>query len=237
MTVIWKLKEEITKIPKERPYVILNAAMTLDGKIATRLGDSRISCLEDLKRVHILRASVDAVMVGINTVLKDNPKLTVRLVKGRNPLRIVVDSLAKIPLDANVISDKSTSTIIAVTEKAPAEKIDALRSAGAEIIIAGSGPRVDLKLLMKRLRERNIRKLLLEGGGELNWSMLRNRLVDEIRIAIAPIIVGGRNAVTLVGGEGVARVDEGIKLKLICIEQYGEDLVLTYQVASTQSCF
>jgi len=232
MTVIWSLSERTSvKIPVGRPYIILNAAMTLDGKIATKTGDSKISCTEDLQRVHKLRANVDAIMVGIRTVLIDDPKLTVRLVKGKNPLRVIVDSAARTPPNSKVlIENKGITTIIAVSERAPKERIETLKSVGATIVVAGTGKHVDLKLLMKKLHEMRINILMLEGGGTLNWAMLKEGLVDEIRVAVSPVIVGGENAVTLVEGEGISVVNKGIKLKLQAIEQYGEDLVLKYYV-------
>lgn len=232
MTVIWSSNDEATiRIPKDRPFVTLNAAMTLDGKISTKDYDSKISCRMDLQRVHQLRANVDAVLIGIRTLMIDNPRLTVRFVDGKNPVRVVVDSAARTPLNARVLTeDRSTPTIIAVTEKAAKERIEALRMMGVKVITSGSGEHVNLKLLMRRLREMGIKTLMLEGGGTLNWSMLKEGLVDEVRVAIAPIIVGGEAAITLVEGEGVSRVNEGIKLKLRQIEQYGKDLVLTYRV-------
>lgn len=231
MNVIWESDEEFhVRAPRNRPYVILSAAMTPDGKIATKNLDSKISCPKDLQRVHELRASIDAVMIGIGTVLTDDPRLTVRLVKGKNPIRVIVDSNARTPRNAKVLTeDKDAPTIIAVTEKAPREGINALRSRGAEVIV-NSGKNVNLKSLMRRLHERGVKALMLEGGGTLNWSMLKEGLVDEVQVAVTPIIVGGKGAITLVEGEGVTSVSEGIKLKLKRIEQCGEDLVLTYQV-------
>jgi 2,5-diamino-6-(ribosylamino)-4(3H)-pyrimidinone 5'-phosphate reductase len=234
MTVIWSSGEGYPiRIPKDRPYVILNAAMTLDGKISTKACDSKISCREDLRRVHELRGSVDAVMIGIRTLLIDNPKLNVRFAEGKSPIKVIVDSAARTPISARVLTeDRDTSTLIAVTEKAPKERVEALKASGAEVIISGSGDRVDLNLLMKKLREMGIKILLLEGGGTLNWGMLKNGLVDEIRVAVAPLIVGGEDAVTLVEGEGIMEVRKGIRLKLRRIEQHGECLVLYYHVVT-----
>ncbi|KXB07934.1 5-amino-6-(5-phosphoribosylamino)uracil reductase [candidate division MSBL1 archaeon SCGC-AAA385D11] len=210
------------------PYVILNAAMTADGKISTRGGDSRISCEEDLDRLHRLRSEADAVMVGIGTVLEDDPNLTVRRVKGENPTRIVVDSRARTSSEAKILN-KEASTIVAVSNRAEEREVNRLRSLGAQIIAAGD-VRVDLVHLLEQLHEREIRKLLLEGGSTLNWSMLREGLVDELLIAVAPRIVGGKGAKTLVGGEGFKKVSEGIKLKLMRYETVGEDLLLIYKV-------
>lgn len=233
--MIWKSEEEqLAKPAEDRPHVILNAAMTLDGKIATAAKNSTISCQDDLMRMHKLRANVDAVMIGIGTALTDNPQLTAHG-EGRNPVRVLIDSKARIPSDAHVLMEKTgRGTIIAVTEKAPKESIERLRSAGAEVTIAGSDNQVEPRLLMKELRKKGICTLMLEGGGTLNWSMLKEGLVDEVCVAIAPTIVGGRNAATLVEGEGFSRIEEGIKLKLKLIERCGEDLVLTYEVLGLQ---
>ncbi len=211
-----------------RPHVILNAAMTLDGKIATVAGDSRISCEEDLDRIHRLRAGVDAVMVGLGTVLADDPSLTVRRARGENPLRVVVDSLGKTPMNAKVL-DGSTRTIIAVTTKAIKRNVERLRAKGAQVIAVGR-KEVDLQRLLKKLHELGVRRLLLEGGSTLNWGMLKRGLVDEVRIAVAPYIAGGTNARTLVGGRGFTKISKSISLKLISVDRVGEDLLLTYLI-------
>ncbi|MEM2212015.1 MAG: 2,5-diamino-6-(ribosylamino)-4(3H)-pyrimidinone 5'-phosphate reductase [Candidatus Nezhaarchaeales archaeon] len=220
---------------EDRPYVILSAAMTLDGKIATKTRDSKISCIEDLKRVHKLRASVDAIMVGIGTVLIDDPKLLVKYYEGRNPIRVVVDSKARIPLNAKVITEGGARTVVAVTDLAPISKVEELKRVGVEVVVAGSGEEVDLKLLMRKLRAMGVRTLMLEGGATLNWSMVKEGLIDEVRVAIAPVIVGGRDALSLVEGEGFNYVDEGLKLKLERVETCGEDLVLYYKVQRRQN--
>ena len=211
-----------------RPYVILNAAMTLDGKIATAAGDSKISSEADLDRLHGLRAEVDAVMVGAGTVLADNPSLTVRRVKGKNPVRVVVDGQAKIPTNARVL-DSSAKTIVAVTKAAKKQKIDKLRAAGADVLIH-NGERVNLRALLEELYSRGIRRLLLEGGSTLNWNMLENDLVDELRVAVTHKIVGGERAKTLVGGNGFAKVRDGVKLKLSEVNQQGSETLLVYKV-------
>ncbi len=211
-----------------RPYVILNAAMTLDGKIATVAGDSMISCGADLDRIHRLRASVDAVMIGVGTVLADNPSLTVRRTRGKNPVRVIMDSEARTPLTAKVL-DGSVKTIIAVTNRAPKQRVKRLLETGTQVVACGSA-KVCLSKLLKKLRVCGVRKILLEGGSTLNWSMLKQGLVDEVRIAIAPRIVGGTAARTLVGGNGFARVSKSVKLELSSMKWVGEDLLLTYLV-------
>jgi 2,5-diamino-6-(ribosylamino)-4(3H)-pyrimidinone 5'-phosphate reductase len=211
-----------------RPYVILNAAMSLDGKIATVTGDSKISCEEDLDRIHMLRASVDAVMVGLGTVLADNPSLTVRRASGENPVRVVVDSLGKIPLNSRVLG-ASARTIIAVTTKAPKRNVEGLLRKGVQVIAVGE-EEVDLKKLLGKLHGLGVQRLLLEGGSTLNWGMLRRGLVDEVKVAVAPHILGGEEARTLVGGRGFSKISKSISLKLVSFDWVGEDLLLTYLV-------
>ena len=202
--------------------------MTLDGKIATKKKDSQISSLKDWKRVHKLREQVDAIMIGINTLLIDNPKLTVK--PGQKKFKIVIDSLAKTPANAKILKHaKNSKILIAVTRKAPPEKVKRLKEAGGKIITCGSGKQVNLGLLLTKLVYMGIKKVLLEGGGTLNWSMISENLVDEIRVAVAPTIVGGVNAVTLVEGKGYNKVQNGFRLQLIKVEKAGEDIVLTFK--------
>ncbi len=213
------------------PYVVLNAAMSLDGKIATAQGESRLSSPEDLKRVHRLRASVDAIMVGLGTLLADDPKLTVALVPGRNPRRVIVDSSARTPLDAYVVRSASqTPTIIAVTSRAPTKRVRELEEAGTTVLTCGRGSQVSLRLLLTRLKKMGVRRLLLEGGGTLNWSMLSRGLVDEISVAISPRVVGGADAITLAEGQGVACIQDAARLRLVGARKYGGDLVVRYRV-------
>ena len=216
-----------------RPYVILNAAMSLDGKIATYTGDSRMSSPADLRRVHRLRASVDGIMVGMRTLLRDDPKLTVKFAKSRKPYRIIVDSNARTPLTSYVVrTAKQIPTIVAVTSRAPMNRIEILERKGVKVFVCGKGPLVAVKILLRTLRKLGIRKLLLEGGGVLNWSMLSSGLVDEVSVAITPRILGGEKAVSLVEGKGTPHVREGVKLKLLNTAKYGPDLVVRYKVLS-----
>ncbi len=214
-----------------RPHVILNAAMSLDGKIATSTGESRLSSPEDLRRVHRLRASVDGIMVGLRTILIDDPRLMVRSHRARRLRRIIVDSKARTPLDAYVIKTaQETPTIIAVTSQASDRRVRALRNAGVTVLKCGSGPRVSLPILLGRLKQIGVRSILLEGGGILNWSMLSQGLVDEITVAISPVILGGARAVTLVEGEGSESIGRAVRLRLLSSKSYGRDLVLRYKV-------
>lgn len=203
--------------------------MSLDGKISTRIGDSRISSQKDLKELHKMRRSHDAVMIGVDTLLEDNPRLTVRHVKGKNPIRIIVDSVARTPPNARTLRIEPGSVIIAVTRRAPKERIDKLRQTGASVICDGAS-QVNLKKLLTQLYQSGIRSLLLEGGGTLNWSMISNRLVDEVKLTIAPFIIGGSQATTLVDGEGVDGIDHAINLTPLSIMRQGQEVVLTYKV-------
>ncbi len=216
-----------------RPFVILNAAMSLDGKIATSTGDSKLSSPEDLKRVHMLRRSVDGIMVGKRTLQVDDPKLTVKLVRGRNPQRIIVDSLAQTPLSTRVVrTARQTPTLIAVTTRAPKQRVIALEKAGVTVLKSGNGRLVSLTQLLPKLRGMGIRRILVEGGGTLNWSMLSEGLVDEVSVAVSPRILGSKNAVSLVQGPGVRTTAEGFRLRLVSARRYGADLVLRYKVVS-----
>jgi 2,5-diamino-6-(ribosylamino)-4(3H)-pyrimidinone 5'-phosphate reductase len=208
--------------------------MTIDGKIATNLGDSTISSKQDLRRLHRLRSSVDAIIIGISTVIVDNPRLTVRLVKrhGTTPVRIIVDSIGRIPLDSKILKSASKiNTIVAVTKRASDERIDKIKNAGAIVIVAGTKT-VDLKELFFILKKMGFNKILVEGGGELNWSILQLGIVNELMVTISPRIVGGRMATTLVEGDGYKRVSDGIKMELIKVSrQNNGEVVLYYKMS------
>ena len=215
----------------------INAAMTIDGKIATVSGDSKISSRQDLERVHELRSSVDAVMVGISTVLADNPMLSVRLLKktGANPVRIIIDSTARIPLTSRILrSAYNNMTIVAVTTRAPISRIKKIQSMGAMVIVAGRRA-VNLGKVFSIVQNIGIHRVLVEGGGELNWSVLTQALIAELIVTISPVIAGGRNATTLVEGDGYARISKAIRLKLTKVSRQTDgELVLCYRLASAE---
>lgn len=214
-------------------YVILNAAMSIDGKISSRSNDSSFSSKMDLVRVHKLRASVDGIVIGISTVLEDNPMLNVRYFSTgtKNPARIIIDSKARIPLNTRIIrSSMEIPTIIAATPKASSKKIKALEKAGARVLFSGKG-KVDIKNLFEVLESLNIKKILVEGGGEINWSVLKLGLADELIVTISPVVIGGRDAKTLVEGEGMANITNGIKMKLSkTVIQNKNEIVLYYKL-------
>ena len=216
-------------VTKKIPFVTAKFACSIDGKISTVSGESQwISCEESRKFTHKLRDINDAIMVGVGTVLADNPSLTTRLENfGKNPVRVVVDSLAKTPSDSKIIRDGLSETILAVTENAPTEKIEALKNFGAEIIFCGSGDKVDLKILMRELAEREITSVLVEGGGTLHFSLLKENLVDKIFAFVAPKIIGGKNALTAVEGEGFEKLSDAVQLENLTAEKLGEDILIS----------
>jgi 2,5-diamino-6-(ribosylamino)-4(3H)-pyrimidinone 5'-phosphate reductase len=206
--------------------------MTVDGKIATKKGNSAISSNADLKRVHQLRDTADAIMVGISTVLIDDPQLTVRLGRTRSkyPTRVIVDSSGRIPLDSKILKNAhELNTIVAVSKGASFHNIRRIESTGAKVIIAGHN-NVDLRKVFRLLEKMGYKKILVEGGGELNWSVLKLGIVDELIVTISPRIIGGRSAITLVEGEGWNRISEGIPLKLSDLRRHTNgELVLFYK--------
>ncbi|MHC1719361.1 MAG: bifunctional diaminohydroxyphosphoribosylaminopyrimidine deaminase/5-amino-6-(5-phosphoribosylamino)uracil reductase RibD [Clostridiaceae bacterium] len=227
-----KLNEIFLKyITTGLPFCIMKTAMTLDGKIATAAGDSKwITGELSRKHVHKLRHRVAGIMAGIGTVIADNPLLTTRLGngEGKDPVRIIIDSSARIPLDAKVLNlDSKAATIIAVTGKAGKEKIKALENMGAEVIITPTKDGgVDLNYLMKKLGELKIDSVLLEGGSKLNYSSLKCGIVDKVNVFIAPKIIGGDNAKTPVGGEGVRWMRDAILLKDMEFHRFGDDIMI-----------
>jgi 2,5-diamino-6-(ribosylamino)-4(3H)-pyrimidinone 5'-phosphate reductase len=205
-----------------RPYVIINSAMSIDGKIASVSMDSRLSSMQDIARVHRLRSMVDAVMVGINTVKIDDPMLNVRYVKGkkRSPLRVIVDSNATIAdMNCKIMNTCNTiPTLIAVSERASKDRINTIISKGAKVIIIGEDM-VDLKGLLHELASMNIKSVLVEGGGEVNWSLIKEGLLDELIVTVAPVILGGREAKTLVEGEGFGSIKDALRLSLVRVKK------------------
>jgi 2,5-diamino-6-(ribosylamino)-4(3H)-pyrimidinone 5'-phosphate reductase len=215
---------------KSRPYITLSAAISIDGKIATRTGDSKLSSKKDKTRVHKLRAKTDAILIGSNTVRRDDPMLTVRYAKGKNPIRIVLDSQAGINPKSKIIKTSSKiPTIIAVSKKATRKNIARLEKHPIEIMVAGN-KNIDVKKLLTLLFRKKIKQILLEGGGTINWEFVRQGLVDEIIITIEPLLIGGKEATTLVEGEGFAMISKSKKLKLRNISKLGNELVLHYKV-------
>jgi diaminohydroxyphosphoribosylaminopyrimidine deaminase/5-amino-6-(5-phosphoribosylamino)uracil reductase len=219
-----------------KPFVAIKMAMSADGKTATRTGDSKwINGEQSRAYVHHLRGTFDAVMVGAGTILKDNPRLTTRLKGsgGRNlpdPYRVVVDGDLCMPPDANIfrLGRKDRKTIIATTARPPARKA-ALLGKSALILPCGKDA-VDLRLLIKALGAMGLKKILLEGGNELNAAALEAGVVDRLYLFVAPIVIGGRDAKPVVGGAGVARVSGAVVLKPARVRKSGPDLLLEYDL-------
>jgi 2,5-diamino-6-(ribosylamino)-4(3H)-pyrimidinone 5'-phosphate reductase len=213
---------------KFNPKIILSAAMSLDGKIATVTGESKLSSKKDLIRLHKLRSQVDAILIGRNTVTIDDPLLTVRFSKGKNPTRIILDSRGTISEKSKILqTSNKVKTIIIVSEKISKKNLQKLKNFPIEIIIAGQ-KEVDVKLLVKILGKQKIKTVLLEGGGKINWEFLKNNLVDEFFITITPLILGGKNAISLVQGEGFSKISKSTQLRLKRITRLENELVLNY---------
>ena len=214
-----------------KPYIILSAAMTIDGRIASKTGDPELSDEKDWREVHRIRANVDAIMVGKGTILKDNPKLHIKYYENKGYYRIVVDSNLSIPIDSKVIDfqPETYPTIICTTENAPIEKIKEFEAKNIKIIKSGTGNQVDIIKLMLQLYDLDIKSILLEGGGTLNWSFIKNNLVDEMRITIAPWIVGGRDAISLVEGKGFEKMVQAPRFKLTEVVNRDNYVILKYK--------
>lgn len=213
---------------KSKIHVTLTAAISIDGKIATRTGDSKFSSHQDAIRLHKLRSQVDAILVGKNTVERDNPLLTVRHVKGKNPIRIILDSHGKISPTSKIIQTCSKiPTIIGVSKCISQRNLDILKKYPLEVIIAGKNS-VNIKSLLRILEKKGIRSILVEGGGTVNWQFIANGIFDEILITISPFVIGGSNAVTFAEGRGFAKIVRSPKLELKSVTRLENHLLLHY---------
>ncbi len=213
------------------PFVGIKVAMSLDGKIGTMTGESHwITGEKSRQFVHRLRDQSDVIMVGIETVLKDDPRLTTRFEsgEGKDPLRVIVDSTARLPLDARVVENPSSAgTILAVTDHAPPDKCRALEERGVEILtLPALEERVDLTYLLKKLAERELTTVLVEGGGTLNYSLLENSLVDKLFVFIAPLLIGGARSPTAFAGAGIESLKKAWAVEDIEMKQFERDLLL-----------
>lgn len=222
-------------------YVVVNAAQSVDGKLSTRRREQLlISGAEDFDRVDRIRAAADAVLVGVGTVLADDPHLTLkeearrveRLRNGRagNPARVVVDSTGRTPLDARILDDAAT-TYLLVSEAAPPDRREALAEAGATVIVAGDD-RVDVADGVARLADRGVDRLMIEGGGEVIFSSLAAGIVDELQVYVGSFVVGGREAPTLADGDGF--VESFPQLRLTDIDRLDDGVVLSYAVEAAR---
>lgn len=206
----------------------MSAAISLDGKIATRMGDSKLSSKKDQIRLHKLRSKVDAILIGKNTINVDDPLLTVRYVKGKNPVRIILDSQGSISVNSKILQTCNTvPTIIVVSKKINKLNIKKLQKFSVEIITSGTNS-INLKSLMTHLTKRKIKTILVEGGGTINWEFIKNNLFDEIIITVAPFLIGGTNAISFVQGKGFDKILKSPRLRLNAIKRLENYLVLHY---------
>jgi riboflavin-specific deaminase-like protein len=205
----------------------VHVAQSLDGRIATRTGDSQwIGGPESLRFAHQLRAAHDVVLVGVGTVLADDPRLTVRLVEGRSPARVVLDSALRLPLSAALLTDGAAPTLVATTDRAAPDQIERVRGLGAEVVVVGRAPdgRVDLPAVLGQLAGRGHGKVLIEGGGGVITSALRARLVDRLVVCIAPLLIG--EGIAAVGDLGLQRLRDALPLRDPVVTRLGQDLIV-----------
>lgn len=211
------------------PFVAAKWAMSLDGKIAARRGSATAITGEAARRfAHELRNVYDVVLVGVQTVLADDPQLTCRIPGGRNPLRVVLDSRLRVPMSARVVGDTAGAlTLIATTRAASPERVAALRKAGVEVLVQDhAGDRVRLRSLLEALGKRGLLSVLIEGGGAVHAAALAEGLVDKIIALVAPSIIGGADAPTAVEGAGRPQAGGALRLRDVSVTQLGEDLAI-----------
>ena len=213
-----------------RPFVIISAAVSVDGKIATRTGDSDMSSGADLDRLHKMRSMVDAILVGANTLRHDDPLLTVRRVRGSNPERIVLDPHGTaLPRSRILRTAGDVPTTVVVSKAIPEARLRKLRALPVRVITCGRD-QIGAAWLLGRLGARGIKTLLVEGGGTTNWSFVKAGLFDRLVVTISPRIIGGDDAASLVRGRGFASMRMATKLRLEKTERIGDELVLYYSV-------
>ena len=213
---------------KSKPYVILSAATSVDGKIATRTGDSKLSSKQDKVRLHKLRSKVDAILVGKNTILRDNPLLTVRHSRGKNPIRIILDSKGVIPEKSKILqTSNKIPTIIAVSKRITKSNFDKLGKFPVKVIVSGENS-VNIGLLLKKLLDKKIKTILVEGGGTVNWEFIKQNLFDELIVTLSPFLIGGHDAISLVQGPGFGKISNSPNLHLKSVKRLDSHLVLHY---------
>lgn len=218
--------------PGDRPLVLVNCAMSADGKIALPGKQQlEISSEEDMLRVHRMRAASDAILVGVGTVLCDDPKLHVspaRVPDPPSPLKVVLDAMGRTPPEARFITSPGPSLVATIAPTA--EALRARLGPAVEVVALGQGPLVDLGLLMGELHRRGVRRLMVEGGSEVIWSFFEAGLVDEFSVYIGPLVVGGEGTPTPAGGCGVAELASAVRLELLSTERLGDGLWIRYGV-------
>ena len=212
-----------------RPHITLSGAITLDGKLATLTGDSKLSTKRDKIRVYKLRSKVDAIIIGKNTADIDDPLLSTHNIKGKNPIRIILDSNGTIDTNSRIIKTCSKiPTIIAVSKKAKPKNLEKLKKFPITILVCGND-KINIKNLLKILKQKKIKNILLEGGGITNWTFVKENLVDDIIITVTPYLVGGDTSTTLVDGTGFSKIIGSTKLKLKNVRKVKNEIMLHYQ--------
>lgn len=216
----------------DRPYVVVKYAQSLDGRIATSTGDSKwISGDAERRLSHALRAACDAVLVGVGTALRDQPRLTVRMVPGASPNRVVLDSKLRLPIDSPLLDPEAATTIVTTDRSGPARRAELQeRGARVEVVPAGQDGRVDLPAALARLRQANVESLLVEGGSEVITAFFAAGLVDRVVVGIAPVVLG--RGTEAVGGLGITEVADGIRLVRRTAVTAGHDMILAWDVAT-----
>ncbi|MEW5996524.1 MAG: bifunctional diaminohydroxyphosphoribosylaminopyrimidine deaminase/5-amino-6-(5-phosphoribosylamino)uracil reductase RibD [Candidatus Micrarchaeota archaeon] len=224
------INKKYTRNILKRPLVAMKMAMSADGKTATKTGDSKwISGRSSRGLVHRMRSRFDAVMVGAGTVAKDDPRLTSHGI-GRNPYRVIVDGRLRIPLDADVLRNPDGKTIVAVCGRAPENKIRKLRRRGVGVFCCGKAM-VDMRRLLLGLGAMGMKKIMIEGGSELNANALEAGIVDKLYLFIAPRVIGGRDAKGVIGGKGIEKIKEALPLANMRVRKVGRDLFLEADVS------
>ncbi len=217
----------ITWMTQKRPYIVLKMAMSLDGKIASASGDSKwISSPLSRRLVHELRAGSDAVLIGANTAIKDNPSLTAHGA-GRNPIRVILDPHLRTPESLRIYKDKKAPTLVITSLNSSLKKARFLQRKGIQILRLGlKYGKFELRDVVRNISKVNVSQLFIEGGGETAWSFICHRLVDEILVFVAPIIIGGKDSKTPVEGAGFKRIKDALKIKLLSITPLGPDVLI-----------
>lgn len=212
-------------ILQKTPYVTLKSASSIDGKIATFTGESKwITGPAARQDVHEYRRKHDAILVGVNTVLKDDPSLTVRLPNGgKNPIRIILDTYLRTPLSAKLLNDKEAETWIVIGKDVPEEKVEEFQQAGA-VLIRMPDKTIEINALLKTLFEKGITSVFVEGGAEVNWSFIEAKAVNQVITYFAPKLIGGRDSPTPIGGKGTEQLTDALSLEIVSVDKIGSDI-------------
>jgi len=211
-------------IVEKKPFVTLKSGVTLDGKIATHTSNSKwITSAESRTDVHHLRNENMAILVGVNTVIEDNPELTTRIPNGRNPIRVILDSTLKIPLESKVVTDNLAETWIFTSKNYDEAKEEVLKSLGVKVFVTNGLERVDPNEVVQILGENLVSSVLIEGGGTINASFLENKCIDKVILYFAPKLIGGKHAPTFLEGTGIEKMADAVDLLDTSIIKIGKD--------------